>query len=434
MATNRSRITYGQTYVLCSQAPSYQDNTFNVSGLKRVQSSSIDFSFARERFKQVGSENFVGDVHLRNADVNISLNYYYSNGTNEALMGLNVDGNSGHAAKYIKKENQDRNYYIVYGSGDNDTPLDTTTFVNKYDVMGLGNCYLNSYSISASLGSPVSVSTDLSAYNMQLDQYDDANGKSIPAIDTSNGYPTDTYKYKILTGNIYDTTNLDGNIDAAFSPNEIDLILPSDINVPGLEFSGTRIASIQSMGLSFSVDRHNLYGFGSMYPYGRRAKLPILGSLSFSALAGEFTTGILHDIINSGERSFDFTFNFKNCSGATGLQLVVENAKMDSQGLSETIGDSASVDVSFSFPMSSTTGFRISTPPLITDQIQVSGPSLSISVTGKSPFTYQWYNETGPTQVGSGPTYTATSDGNYYCKILNDLGETQSRTVYVDVP
>ena len=106
----RNRITYGQSLVLCSQPPAFQSNTLNVSGLKRVQNCDIEFSFARERFKQVGSEDFVGDVHLRNADIRFSLNYYYSNGANEALMGLNVDGNSGHALKYVKKENQDRNY------------------------------------------------------------------------------------------------------------------------------------------------------------------------------------------------------------------------------------------------------------------------------------------------------------------------------------
>jgi hypothetical protein len=427
----RNRITYGQSLVLCSQPPAFQSNTLNVSGLKRVQNCDIEFSFARERFKQVGSEDFVGDVHLRNADIRFSLNYYYSNGANEALMGLNVDGNSGHALKYVKKENQDRNYYIVQGSGENFEPLNETSFLDNYNVMGLGNVFLDSYSFSASVGAPITVSTSLSAYNMQLDDYNESNGEYIPAIDSSNGTTSSTHKYKILTGNIKNVTNLDGYIDAALSPNDIELVLPSDINVAGLEFTGNgQMAHIQSFELSFNIDRHDLYGFGSMYPYGRRAILPVLGSLNFSAIASEFTTGTLHTIINSGEKEFDFTFNFLNCSGQTGLQLDIEKAKMDSQSFGESIGDNAAVDISFSFPMSSTTGFRVSTPPLIIDQPEDSASAMTTTATGKTPITYKWFDASDDSQVATGPSYNPTIEGDYYCVAYNDLGSGISKTAH----
>jgi len=427
----RNRITYGQSLVLCSQPPAFQTNTGNVSGLKRIQDVSVDFSFARERYKQIGSEDFVGDVHLRNADVKLNLNYYYSNGTNEALMGLNVDGTSGHALKYVKKQNQDRNYYILHGTGENYEPSNEDDFVNYYNVMGLGNAFIDSYSFSASVGAPIGVQANFSAYNMQLDDYNDSNGEYIPAIDPSNGTISTTHKYKILTGNITDTTNLDGYIDAALSPTEIQLVLPSNMNVPGLEFTGNgQMAHLQSLELAFNIDRHDLYGFGSMYPYGRRAILPVLGSLNFSAVASEFTTGTLNTIINSGEREFDFTFNFLNCSGQTGLQLVVEKAKMDSQSFRESIGDNAAVDVAFSFPMSSTTGFRMSTPPLILDQPEGPSGPLVTTATGKNPITYKWFDANYDTQVATGPSYTPASEGDYYAVAYNDLGSGITKTTH----
>ena len=86
MATNR--ITYGQSAIAVSQPPGNSDNTKNLTGLKRVQSASIDFAFARERFKQIGSADYVGQVQVKNADIGLNLNYLYSNGTNEAIMGL----------------------------------------------------------------------------------------------------------------------------------------------------------------------------------------------------------------------------------------------------------------------------------------------------------------------------------------------------------
>lgn len=163
----RKRITYGQSLVLCSQPPAYQDNTVNVSGLKRVQGCGVSFTFARQRFKQIGSENFVGDVHLRNADVNFDMNYYYSNGTNEALFGLNVDGTSGHALKYAKRQRQDRNFYVIQGSGANDEPLLDSSYLDDYDVMAVGNAYLDQYSISAQVGNEKKCKTGMMAHELQ---------------------------------------------------------------------------------------------------------------------------------------------------------------------------------------------------------------------------------------------------------------------------
>jgi len=430
----RNRIIYGQSYLLCSQPPAYQSNSLNVSGLKRVQDVSVDFTFARERFKQIGSENFVGDTHLKNADIGLNVSYFYSNGTNEALMGLNVNGANGHALKFVKKQNQDRNYYIVHGSGVHDEPLKESSFVDSYDVMALGNVFLDSYNFSAQLNSPIAASARFSAYNMQIDAYNEAGGEDIPAIDDSRGLQTDEFQYKIQTGNIFDTTNQDGLINAALSPAHIELVLPTNNNVAGLDLTGQRAAFLQSLDLSFDIDRHDLYGFGSMYPYGRRAILPVLGNLQFSALASEFETGTLNTIINSGEREFDFVFNFLGCSGETGLQITVENAKIDNESFSESIGSNADMDISFSFPMSNTTGLRISTPPLFLDQPDAGDSVLTVNATGKTPFTYQWYDMAGILAGESGPDITPSVDGNYYCVVTNDLGSGVSRTTYVDVP
>lgn len=430
----RNRIQYGQSYVLCSQPPAYQSNTGNLSGLKRIQDANIRFNFARERFKQIGSENFVSDTHLRNPEVLLDLSYLYSNGTNEALIGLNVDGTNGHALKYVTKQRQDRNYYIVQGSGENYQPLLEDDFVDDYDVMSIGNAFLENYSFSARINEPISAAARFSAYNLRLENYNQTGGGFIPAIDDTQGIETQEFKYTIETGNIFDTSNQDGLIDTALSPTHIEFVLPTGINVAGLEFTGQRMAMIQSMDLSFDIARHNLYGFGSMYPFGRRAILPVVGNMSFSALASEFETGTLHTIINSGESEFDFTFNFLNCSGTTGLQLQVENAKIDSESFSETIGNNAEMTVDFSFPMSNTTGFRISTPPLFLDQPSVGDSALAVTVTGKSPFTYQWYDTTGILPTATGPTFNPITDGNYYCVVTNGLGSGVSRTTYVDVP
>jgi len=449
MATNR--ITYGQSAIAVSQSPANSDNTSNLTGLKRVQSASIDFAFARERFKQVGSADYVGQVQIKNADISFDVNYLYSNGTNEAIMGLNVDGRQKTALKYVKQENQDRNYYLLMGTGENEAPNELNSdgdFKNKFNIMALGNVFLDSYSLSASVGSPIAVSTRLSAYNVVMNEYNDiTNGETIPAIDTTKigpGEPVLDKKYKITPSVFQNTTNRDGNIHAAFTAGDIELIL-ADVKEPGIEFTGSspvRSATIESVGVDFSIDRTDLYGLGSMYPYGKRAILPILGTLSFSALATEFTSGNLNEFI-SGEHNYNFTFNIKdNCSGQTGLQMVVENTQLDSQGLNDTIGDNASITASFGFSMSEVSGLKISTPPLIVNQ-PVSAASdpvtLSVQATGRTStdtsvynadgFKYQWYSLEPLTAIGTNQrTYTTSATGNYYVVVFNELGEAKSNT------
>ena len=443
MATNR--ITYGQSAIAVSQPPANSDNTSNLTGLKRVQSASVNFAFARERFKQIGSPDYVGQVQVKNADIGLDVNYFYSNGTNEAMMGLNVNGEDGTALKYVKKENQDRNYYILMGTGDNQEPNINSIFKNKFNVMALGNVFLNSYSLSASVGSVVSVSSSLSAYNVVMNQYNDStDGETIPAIDTTKvgpGEPVLDENYKITSSVFQNTTNRDGNIHAAFSAGDIELIL-ANVNEPGIEFTGSspvRSAPINSLDVDFNIDRTDLYGLGSMYPYGRRAILPILGTLSFSATAAQFTSGNLNEFL-SGQNDYNFTFNIKdNCSGITGLQLKVENAQLDSQGLSDTMGDNASITASFGFSMSDISGLKMSTPPLIVNQpvsAASDGATLYVQPTGKTSggtaynadgFKYEWYK--GGVAFGSNQRSVVTSGAeDYYVVVSNELGSATSNT------
>lgn len=443
MANRTSRITYGQSLVLGSPRPANQSNENNLTGMKRIQSISTDFTFARERFKQIGSADYVGDVNLTNPQINLEMGYYYSNGTNEVLLGLNLDGAKSVCLSGLRRPNQDNNFYILMGSGLKDEVLLTsadTDFKENYNVVALGNCFLNSYSINGAVGSVVSVNASVQADNVEVHPY--STGHSIPAINSSTQLPNTTYAYKIKKSFFKDTTNQDGLIDSALPPSGIKLTLPSNVNIPGLEFTGDRgSAFINSFSLDFSIDRTALYGFGSIYPFGRRAIMPVLGSLSFSAVASEFQSGTLNNLVRldeNEERNYDFEIVLLGQSGNTGLQIEVEGAKMDNQGLRESIGDMASIDTSFSFSMSDTSGVRFSTPPLILNQpasSASSGDTLSVLATGKTStdtsvynsdgFKYQWYQDGGATGPNA-PNYTVSSAADYYVVVSNELGSAQS--------
>lgn len=432
-----NRITYGQTLVLASPRPANQSNEDNLTGLKRMQSANVNFSFNRQRFKQIGSADFVGDVNITNPNITLEMDYLYSNGTNEVMLGLNVEGRDSTVLSGLRKPNQDNNYYVLVGSGLKDEVLLTNSdsdFKDNFTVVALGNCFLNSYSINGAVGSLVSVSAEVQADNLELHPY--TTGHSIPAISQSTKLPDSQYAYKVKKSFFKNTTNQDGLIDSALAPSGIKITVPSNVNVPGLEFTGdNRSAFINSFGLEFSINRNALYGFGTIYPYGRRAILPVLGSLSFSALASEFQSGTLNNLVRldeNQERVYNFTLDLLGQSGNTGLQIQIEGARMDSEGFSPSINDNAEMNASFSFSMSDTSGVKFSTPPLILSHPQdASGPTgpLSVVATGKHDLFYQWYNSTGSIAGADSSTFTPAFYGeNYYCVVSNDLGSCTSNS------
>lgn len=426
----RNRIQYGQSLILCSDSPSNRSNSGLLTGLRRIQDVNIDYSINRKRGKQVGSTNYFDDVVLNNLQIGCSFSYLYNNGQTEALIGLNVDGASGYATKYLTKKNQDRNYYIIFGSGNTNEPFEENSFVNSYDVCALGNCYLESYSFSARVGEPIRANAQLSALNMKMEEYSDNTTRYIPAVDTSLGYPPNTYKYTLNTGDFLNL-NQDGRNNVTINPGDMLLTLPTGVIAPGMLFTGsaTDSANLQSFELSFSIERNELYGFGSMYPKDKRAIFPVVGNASFSAIASEFQTGITHLINTSGEKQHHFTFVFKNQSGSIALQLEIENAKIDTQSFNEGIGGNAEISVSMSFPISDSAGFKLKTPPIILNHPNAGTGPLSMMATGNSTISYAWYNATGPTLVSSSRTFNPVANGDYFGTATNSFDTVRTRTV-----
>lgn len=438
-----TRITYGQTLILASPRPANQSNESNLTGMKRMQSSSVEFSFARERFKQIGTADYVGSVNITNPQITLGMNYLYSNGTNEVMLGLNVDGRNSAVLSGLRKPNQDNNFYVLVGSGINDEVLLTssnTDFKDNFNIIALGNCFLNSYSINGAVGSLVSVEASVQADNLEIQPY--TTGHSIPAINQTTKVADSQYAYKVKKSFFENTTNKDGLIDSALAPSGIKLTLPAEVNVPGLEFTGgNRDAFINAFTLDFSIDRNALYGFGSIYPYGRRAILPVLGSLSFSAVASEFQSGGLNQLVRLDEntaKSYDFTLDLLGASGNTGLQIEIQGALMDAESLQESIGDFASMEASFSFSMSDTSGLKFSTPPLVLNQPEdASGPTGPVKVvaTGKNDLFYQWYNSTGAVDGAESASFVPSFYGeDYYCVVSNDLGSSTSNSATFVAP
>ena len=362
MPITRNRVIYAGTDVLVSDAPSWSGHQTGVTSLKllkRVQSSSISISNPVTRSKQIGSSDFAFEKYIQTPTIEVGLDYICSDNSNELLLGLNATGNEG-ILKNLSSAAQDRNLFFILTDTNSDDAHALTQMVGN-DIFSIGNSFLTNYSLTAEVGSVPKTSVSFSSLNMTFQTYNGTgvNGSALPAINLTNGIKSsETY---MLTGasmipeNYLTNQNLKAN---ALRPGDIELLLPQPI-MGGVRYSGSIPASITSLSIDLPIERRDLLGFGSNYPYDKRIIFPIIGKLSFQGTFDEPVTGDFSNIF-SDENNYDFTFNLKKTDGTTGLRIEVLDARVESQSFDLSIGDNLNFSSEFSFKLTQNDGFRLS--------------------------------------------------------------------------
>ena len=309
-------------------------------------------------------------------------------------------------------------------------PFDLTGYENRnnhysgVDVIGIGNCYITDYSISAGVGEFPKASVSYAASNLRhscngsgygghywLDNVNEVavlltqlnafielqNGQNIglgsseqkfykagvqnPSLDLANkGADLTGPKIERHGGEIALGTGIEFNPKmykspvAAIAPGGINVNL-RNLNVGGPILSGKNegtciegSANIQSFNINLPFAREDLYGFESMHVYGRKMKYPQIGSISFSLLASAFNSGDFRKIFCQDE-DYKIEISLNNhcdyfCSASSEhesyIKYIINNARFESYSFSESIGSIATVDCSFSFGVSPNNGFFMS--------------------------------------------------------------------------
>jgi hypothetical protein len=348
--------------------------------LTKVQSVSYGFDINREEIKQIGHEDLLTrrinvisqdpapgsniDVNLEPVPVNFNFEYLPTCGLNEYLLNLNVVP-SGYPAEnsLISRHYGDKNFFLVLRS---DVGRQADYLIKDEDyyghfVLGIGNAFLTNYSLSAELNSPVRSSVGYQASNITLETY---SGKNyIPAVHLHDGKYKQEKEYCFQSQNHADeyshpallTTNIKLHIE--------------ELNIGGAVVSKDN-ANATSFNVGIDIDRKNLYGFGSMYPYDRKMNLPGRGNATFNIIKRDVETGNLNQILKV-DKPYKITVDFLNhcppaqnfCKGAPQQNLmtyVIDNAVLKSKSTSLAVNQYATVDLAFDFTLTRTNGFLIS--------------------------------------------------------------------------
>ncbi len=361
MQLTRNRVIYAGTDVLVSDAPSWSGQTGNNSLklLKRVQSSAISISNPVSRAKQVGSADFAFEKYIAAPEITVDLSYLITDNSNELILGMNATGNEGFL-KNLSATGQDRNLFFVLTDEDGADADDLTDMIGN-DIFALGNAFLTNYSINAEVGSVPNASVSFSCLNMVFQSYSGtgSNGSQVPAITLYNGNKS-TEKY-LLTGYNMNPANYLSNQSSrasALKPGDITLQLPQTL-MGGIRYAGNIPATINSLQISVPIQRKDLLGFGSNYPYEKKLMYPLVGTLSFNGTFDEAVTGDFSQIFDD-ENDYDFSFSLKKADGTTGFKVDVFDARVESQSFNLSIGDNMSFNSEFSFKIYPEDGMRLS--------------------------------------------------------------------------
>lgn len=328
-----------------------------VNQLHRIQSVGYDFNYNRTPINQYGEYASIDRPMLATPTVSLNFDYILANFHNENALGLVLDGYANTLSGILNKTRDERNYFIKT-MPEGAEVSNNGTLGSDIAVIGIGNGFLNSYGVRASVGSLPMVSIGVEAQNMT---FQSSSSGTNPAVNPADGTRITQWNYTVPTGLSHPGT---GNLDiSALRPGDITVTFlqrqaedEGDIGVATDPYAtaGASItdAKIQSFNLSFNLSRQALQKLGSRYAYSRESQFPVVTTLAIDAILGDLITGSLHDQINC-DTAYDIQINMKqpnDCAGSAQTDIVryvVKNAKLDGQSYSSSIGANKSVSLQF---------------------------------------------------------------------------------------
>ncbi|NDG53219.1 MAG: hypothetical protein EBY39_09390 [Flavobacteriia bacterium] len=336
--------------------------------LRRVQSANYSFSVNREDVNQFGQLARIDSVSLEPPTVTLDFSYYLTNGINEKILGMNVDGQTSAIAGDIllgRTEDAEnpggKNFFII-------TTQEGTDAVGNEDdeslknVIALGNGFVTNYSVEASVGGMPTASVTIDGFNLR--SYTGTQDLELPAINNQFGIPMTGGEFSIPPA-ISGVHDVDSEID--FGKEGVSCLRPGDIHMAlgnggraslfePLPFSDPEkdydagTAHIQSFSIDVPVGRSTIERLGNPYGYSKVVDFPLNINVSVSAILSDLKEGNVTDILFDQEQH-DLQFTLREPdqfgTGDIAMLFTIRNARLEGESFSSSIGDNKTVDLTF---------------------------------------------------------------------------------------
>ena len=336
--------------------------------LHRIDTFSFDVDLAggRQDVREFGQLARIGTINLGDLNPSFSVGYFLGNGENESNLGFNPAGKDDAGdlqdqfIKGILSEDpakREKNLYVLttaegddafttagtvapQGSFiDNPTGRFTTSELAAQDVVSLGNCNFESYTVNFAVGEIPRVDIDGTAENISFDTAN--SGLYNPAL-ARDGARADT-------GQLMLGVPSTGNMDVlVLRPEDVTLSFSNE----SFTFGGTDLGDmhVQSASIEVPLSRTPIEALGSAKAVAKPLDFPINVTMSVSALLKNFSAGQIDKILtgSAGEETTNITLDVKGEDGDTKHNFVMQKAVLDSQGFSQGLDDNETIDLVFS--------------------------------------------------------------------------------------
>lgn len=169
MGQERRAIRYNSVGLFLSESPAANPQSDTLNFFNRVQSAQLSIDIARENVAQIGSEDFLARKIVSEATTSLNIDYLLTDGYEEKTLGLNItpSGQPLNGGTIYSGISEDKNAFLAIG----DEAFDLTGYVNRkngysgVDVLGVGNCFITDYRITAGIGDVAKASVSIAASN-----------------------------------------------------------------------------------------------------------------------------------------------------------------------------------------------------------------------------------------------------------------------------
>ena len=375
----RNRVIYQSDIVFVGNTGATGTGTDATNGtisqLQRVQSANYSFDISRTDINQFGQLAAVDRIILEQPTVSLDLNYLVLTGDNETNIGLTIGGNSAisHILSGDDLATADRrfikNYYISTAVEGSDAGNSATNLTGaNASIIGIGNCFLSSYTVNGSVGDFVSADVSVEGLNMTFEATSGQASVENPLVDPTDGQPIDQDISMAELNGSQSTTDSSSTVPAALRPGNVTL---ESAGSGVLGFASGNL-KFQNFSIGFDLSRENLEKLGSRFAFSKEIEFPAEATMDFSALVGDInadasgaghTGNALDFIVNSGDRDYNVAITCSGNLDEKGLKYTLLGGKLASQSVSSSIGDNKSVDLSYvsqiGGPEDTTNGIKI---------------------------------------------------------------------------
>ena len=314
--------------------------------LHRIQDVSHSVEVTRTDVNSFGRLASLSREVIEAPTVSCDFSYYVVDGFNESGLGFTTNGTANALSGVMASgsSSAERNFYIMTSKEGEDAIGST---VSNNGVIGIGNAYITSYGVEASVGEIPTASVSAEGINVRFDNT--ATSFASPAINPANGnaISSATTLPPATTGTLSVAALRPGDLTLSFGTASLQ---GGGVVLPGMNAASTTgVSCVQSVSIDMPLGRTPLQCLGDTFPTSRELDFPINVTMAVSANVSDIESGTLRDLLCNDAQKRDITITMNEKCTATGsVSYTLKNAQLDSQNMSSSIGDNKTVDLSFS--------------------------------------------------------------------------------------